>query len=61
MPQLLEILDVSGCIVTIDEMGCQTEIAQKIVDSDADYVFALKANQGQLYEDVQLLSSQMKR
>ena len=36
-------------------MGCQTEIAQKIVDSDADYVLALKANQGQLYEDVQLL------
>ena len=55
MPQLLEVLDVSGCIVTIDAMGCQTEIAQKIVDSDADYVFALKANQGQLYEDVQLL------
>ena len=55
MPQLLEVLDVSGCIVTIDAMGCQTEIAQKIVDSDADYVFALKANQGQLYADVQLL------
>ena len=55
MPQLLELLDVSGCIVTIDAMGCQTDIAQTIVDSDADYVFALKANQGQLYEDVQLL------
>ena len=55
MPQLLELLDVSGCIVTIDAMGCQTDIAQTIVDSDADYIFALKANQGQLYEDVQLL------
>ena len=55
MPQLLELLDVSGCIVTLDAMGCQTDIAQTIVDSDADYVFALKANQGQLYEDVQLL------
>ena len=48
MPQLLEVLDVSGCIVTSDAMGCQTDIAQTVVDSDADYVFALKANQGQL-------------
>ena len=55
IPQLLEVLDVSGCIVTIDAMGCQTDIAQTIADSEADYVFALKANQGQLYEDVQLL------
>ena len=55
MPQLLELLDVSGCIVTIDAMGCQTDIAQTIVDSDADYVLALKANQGQLSEDVRLL------
>ena len=36
-------------------MGCQTDIVQTVVDSDADYVFALKANRGQLYEDVQLL------
>ena len=55
IPELLEVLEVSGCIVTLDAMGCQTDIAQTIVDSDADYVFALKANQGQLYEDVQLL------
>ena len=54
-PELLEVLEVSGCIVTIDAMGCQTDIAQTVVDPDADYVFALKANQGQLYEDVQLL------
>ena len=54
-PELLEVLEVSGRIVTIDAMGCQTDIAQTVVDSDADYVFALKANQGQLYEDVQLL------
>ena len=55
IPQLLDALEVSGCIVTIDAMGCQTDIAQTVVDSDADYVFALKANQGQLYEDVRLL------
>ncbi len=36
-------------------MGRQTDIAQTVVDSDSDYVFALKANQGQLYEDIQLL------
>ncbi len=41
--------------ITIDVMGGQTDIAQTVVDSNADYVFALKDNQGQLYEDVQLL------
>lgn len=55
IPHLLEALEISGCIVTIDAMGCQTEIAQTIVAHDADYVLALKDNQGQLYEDVQLL------
>lgn len=55
IPQLLEVLDVSGCIVTTDAMGCQTEIAQTTVDSDGDYVLALKGNQGQLHEDVKLL------
>ena len=54
IPQLLEMLSISGCIVTTDAMGCQTQIAQQIVD-DADYVLALKANQGQLHEDVKLL------
>ncbi len=55
IPRLLEALEISGCIVTIDAMGCQTDIAQTIVDHDADYVLALKDNQGQLSEDVQLL------
>ena len=52
IPQLLEALEVAGCIVTIDAMGCQTEIAEKIIDREADYVLALKDNQGNLYEDV---------
>jgi predicted transposase YbfD/YdcC len=52
IPQLLEALEVAGCIVTIDAMGCQTEIAEKIIDRDAPYVLALKENQGNLYEDV---------
>lgn len=53
IPQLLELLDLEGAIVTIDAMGTQKEIAQKIRDRGADYVLALKANQGRLYEEVQ--------
>ena len=52
IPELLKVLEVSGCTVTIDAMGCQKEIAKTIVDQGADYVLALKENQGQLYEDV---------
>ncbi len=52
IPQLLALLDLSGCIVTIDAMGCQTAIAQQIVAQDGDYVLAVKANQGQLYDDL---------
>jgi predicted transposase YbfD/YdcC len=55
IPALLEVLDLRGCLVTMDAMGCQTEIAQTIVDKEADYLLALKANQGTLYEDVTLL------
>ena len=55
IPQLLQALEVSGCIVTIDAMGCQTEIAATIVEKDADYVLALKDNQGHLFEDVRRL------
>lgn len=52
IPLLLEALDLSGCIVTIDAMGCQTEIAAQIIDKDADYLLSLKGNQGHLHEDV---------
>jgi predicted transposase YbfD/YdcC len=55
IPELLRVLEVTGCIVTIDAIGCQTDIAQAIVDKGGDYVLALKANQGQLVEDVQSL------
>ena len=55
IPKLLNILDVSGCIVTIDAMGAQTEIAQQIIDQDADYVLSLKGNQGTLHDDVEQL------
>ena len=53
IPKLLNILDVSGCIVTIDAMGAQKEIARQIVDQGADYVLSLKGNQGNLHEDVE--------
>jgi predicted transposase YbfD/YdcC len=45
IPKLLEMLEIKGCLVTIDAMGCQTEIAQKIVDAKADYCLAVKGNQ----------------
>ena len=53
IPELLALLDVAGCIVTIDAMGCQKEIAQLILEESGDYVLALKGNQGQLYREVQ--------
>jgi predicted transposase YbfD/YdcC len=52
IPELLEVLELSGCIVTIDAMGCQKDIARQIVEQGADYVLALKENQGQLYREV---------
>ena len=51
-PKLLQLLELAGCIVTIDAMGCQKEIAQQIIEAQADYLLAVKKNQGQLYEDV---------
>jgi predicted transposase YbfD/YdcC len=54
IPELLRVLDLTGCIVTIDALGCQRDIATTIVDQGADYVLALKGNQGTLHADVQL-------
>ena len=51
IPELLKVLALNGCIVTIDAMGCQKEIAQTICDQQADYVLALKENQETLYQD----------
>ena len=53
IPELLKLLEITGCIVTIDALGCQTAIAQQIVSQGADYVLALKENQEQLYAEVQ--------
>ena len=54
IPTLLEMLELKGCIVTIDAMGCQKEIAKKIVGMEADYVFGLKGNHSDLHEDVKV-------
>lgn len=54
IPQLLQLLALEGCIVTIDAMGCQTEIAQQIGEQGADYVLAVKENQPHLLEDMTL-------
>jgi predicted transposase YbfD/YdcC len=53
IPALLRLLEIKGCIVTIDAMGCQKAIARTIVEQEADYVLTLKANHGLLYEEVQ--------
>lgn len=53
IPKLLEILSLQGCLVTIDAMGCQTEIAGKIVAGEADYVLAVKGNQPTLHAGIE--------
>jgi predicted transposase YbfD/YdcC len=60
IPKLLDMLAVEGAIVTIDAMGCQRDIAQKIIDKKADYVLALKGNQGLLREDVEVFVAEQK-
>jgi len=53
IPQLLELLDLHGALVTIDAIGCQKAIAKKVVDGGGDYVLVVKGNQGQLLADIQ--------
>ena len=55
IPALLRLLDISGCIVTIDAIGTQTEIAETIIEGSGDYLLAVKENQGHLLEDIQCL------
>jgi predicted transposase YbfD/YdcC len=60
IPKLLTMLAIEGAIVTIDAMGCQREIARTIRDSKADYVLALKGNQGSLRADVEMFAAEQK-
>lgn len=54
IPLLLDLLDIKGATITMDAMGCQFAIADKIVGSQADYVLALKGNQGKFHDDIKL-------
>ena len=60
IPALLAMMAIEGAIVTIDAMGCQREIAEQILAQKADYVLALKGNQGTLREDVELFAAEQK-
>src|SRR5215470_1660077 len=60
IPALLDMLAIEGAVITIDAMGCQRDIAQKVLDKKADYILALKGNQGTLHEDVKLLVDEQK-
>ena len=53
IPKLLDVLVLKGCLVTIDAMGCQRDIAKKIIEKEADYILAVKGNQGCLEDDVE--------
>ena len=55
IPELLRLLDLSGCIVTIDAIGTQTKISETIIEAGGDYLLTVKENQGHLFEDVQHL------
>jgi predicted transposase YbfD/YdcC len=55
VPELIEVLELKGAMVTLDAMGCQKAVAQALVDKGADYVFSLKGNQGTLHEAVKHL------
>ena len=58
IPELLRVLEVAGCIVTIDAMGCQKDIAKLIIERQADYILTVKQNQGYLYKDIEQLFKQ---
>jgi predicted transposase YbfD/YdcC len=58
VPALLRVLELSGCIVTIDAMGCQKKIAKEIIEADADFVLALKGNQETVHEEVKTFLDQ---
>lgn len=60
IPALLDMMAIEGAVVSIDAMGCQRDIAQKVLDKKADYILALKGNQGALREDVEVFVAEQK-
>lgn len=61
IPKLLQVLEIKGCVITMDAMGCQKEIIKEIREAGAEYLVALKENQGNLYEDTELLFEDMEK
>jgi len=59
VPELLRVLELSGCMVTLDAMGCQRKIAREIIEADADYVLALKGNQETVHDEVKSFLDQI--
>jgi predicted transposase YbfD/YdcC len=60
IPALLDMMAIEGAVVTIDAMGCQRNIAKKIIAKKADYIIALKGNQGTLHDDVKVFVAEQK-
>jgi predicted transposase YbfD/YdcC len=60
IPALLDMMSIEGAVVTIDAMGCQRNVAAKIIEKKADYILALKGNQGTLREDVEVFVDEQK-
>ena len=60
IPALLDMMAIEGAVITIDAMGCQRSIAKKIIDKKADYIIALKGNQGTLHDDVKVFAAEQK-
>ncbi|TMO20580.1 ISAs1 family transposase, partial [Pseudoalteromonas sp. S4492] len=55
VPKLLKALELKGCLVTLDAMGCQKKVAQQCIEQEADYVLAVKGNQKKLYKGIEEL------
>ena len=60
IPALLDMMSIEGAVVTIDAAGCQRKVAAKIIEKKADYILALKGNQGTLREDVEVFVDEQK-
>lgn len=61
IPKLLDLIDIKGAVITIDAMGCQRDIARKIVEGEAGYILALKGNQGSLCDDIGLFVAEQRK
>lgn len=61
LPELLKLLDVKGCVVTMDAMGCQKDLAKQVIEQGGDYVFCLKGNQGSLHEETEYFFEEAKK